>query len=270
LNDWSAAPPSHPRIGPLGWARALARGLPMALVTFGGLLLLLALRLVERPLFGPARPWTPYLTQAVCRANLTLLGLRRRTRGTPMATPGAVVANHASWLDIFVLNAGQRIYFVAKAEVAGWAFIGWLARATGTLFIRRNAAEARAQQQAFEARLLAGHPLLFFPEGTSTDSLRVLPFKPTLFQAFFAPDLYRALQIQPVTVLYRAPPEADPRFYGWWGEMDFAPHLLLTLAARRQGSVEVIYHPPVPVHAFASRKELAAHCERVIRTSHGG
>jgi hypothetical protein len=78
------------------------------------------------------------------------------------------------------------------------------------------------------------------------------------------------LQIQPVTVIYRAPPEADTRFYGWWGDMDFAPHLLGILSARRQGSVEVIYHPRVPVDAFASRKELAAHCERVIRASHGG
>ncbi|WP_395543503.1 lysophospholipid acyltransferase family protein [Neotabrizicola sp. sgz301269] len=270
MNDWSSAPPPHPRIGPLGWARALARGLPMALVTFGGLALLLALRLVEAPLFGPARPWTPHITQAVCRLNLRLLGLSRTTTGTPMTARGAVVANHASWLDIFVLNAGQRIYFVAKAEVAGWAFIGWLARATGTVFIRRNAAEARDQQRLFETRLLSGHQLLFFPEGTSTDSLRVLPFKPTLFQAFFAPDLYRELQIQPVTVRYIAPRGADPRFYGWWGEMDFAPHLLLTLAARRQGSVEVIYHPPVPVDAFDGRKELAAHCERVVRASHGG
>jgi hypothetical protein len=51
--------------------------------------------------------------------------------------------------------------------------------------------------------------------------------------------------------------------------MDFAPHLLLTLAARRQGSVEVIYHPPVPVDTFSGRKELAAHCERVSRGAHG-
>lgn len=270
MSDWLTAPPPHPRIGPAGWLRALARGIPMAILTYLGLVLLLLLRLVEAPLFGPVRPWTPYLTQAVCRMNLALLGLRLRVTGRPMTARGAVVANHSSWLDIFVLNAGQRIYFVAKAEVSGWAFIGWLARATGTVFIRRNAAEARDQQRLFETRLLAGHQLLFFPEGTSTDSARVLPFKPTLFQAFFAPDLYRELQIQPVTVIYRAPAGADPRFYGWWGEMDFAPHLLRMLAARRHGSVEVIYHPPVPVDAFASRKELAAHCERVVRASHGG
>lgn len=270
MSDWLTAPPPVPRLTAAGGLRALARGLPMALVTYGGLMLLLLLRLIEAPLFRPARPWTPHITMAVCRANLALLGLRLRVRGTPMRGRGAVVANHSSWLDIFTLNARQPVYFVAKDEVAAWPGIGWLARATGTLFIRRKPGEARDQQKLLESRLLAGHQLLFFPEGTSTDATRVLPFKSTLFQAFFQHGLDRVLQIQPVTVIYHAPEGEDPRFYGWWGDMDFAPHLLVTLSARRQGSVEVIYHPPVPVDAFASRKELAAHCERVIRTSHGG
>ncbi len=62
-----------------------------------------------------------------------------------MAVPGALVANHSSWLDIFVLNAAEPVYFVSKAEVAGWPGIGWLARATGTLFIRRDPREAAVQ-----------------------------------------------------------------------------------------------------------------------------
>mgnify|MGYP000891867891 CR=1 FL=1 len=56
--------------------------------------------------------------------------------------------------------------------------------------------------------------------------------------------------------------------YGWWGEMAFAPHLLHTLATLRQGRVEIVFHSPVPVDRFASRKELAAHCEAVIRAGH--
>ena len=85
----------------------------------------------------------------------------------------------------------------------------------------------------FYARLLAGHKLLFFPEGTSTDGLRVLPFKSTLFAAFFEPELHHTMWIQPVSVVYYAPVGEEARFYGWWGDMEFAPHLLKTLAARR-------------------------------------
>lgn len=268
MSDWLSAELRAPRPGPLGWLLGVARGLVIGGITYGGLLVMLGLRLVERPLFGAARPVTPFLTQGVCRAALVLMGLRLTVRGRPMRQKGAVVANHSSWLDIFVLNACQRIYFVSKAEVAGWAGIGWLARATGTVFIARKGTEAKRQQELFEARLRAGHKLLFFPEGTSTDGIRVLPFKSTLFAAFYTHGLDRVLQIQPVTVVYHAPPGQDARYYGWWGEMSFAPALWQVLTTWRQGRVEVIFHPEVPVDAFASRKELAAHCERVIRTAH--
>jgi hypothetical protein len=63
-------------------------------------------------------------------------------------------------------------------------------------------------------------------------------------------------------------PAQDPRFYGWWGDMDFAPHLLKMLAAPRHGRVEVIFHPEVPVDAFRGPQGAGAHCERVIRTAH--
>jgi 1-acyl-sn-glycerol-3-phosphate acyltransferase len=257
--------PPETRMTAGGWLRALARGLVLGLVTSGGLILLLVLRLVEAPLCGRVRPVTPHVTQAVCRASVAIMGLAYSVRGRPMAGRGAVVANHASWLDIFALNACQRIYFVSKSEVARWPFIGWLARATGTLFIERDPRQARAHQAEFEARLRAGHKLLFFPEGTSTDGQGVVAFKPTLFQAFYAHGLQHVMQIQPVSIVYHAPPGEDPRFYGWWGDMLFGPHFLSTLAARRQGRVEVILHDPVAVDAFASRKDLAAHCERTVR-----
>ena len=266
--DWRDVPIKAAPKGPIGWALVVLRGGILGLVTYSCLVLLLLGRLIERPLFGPARPFTPYITQFVCRAAFVILRLPLTVRGTPMVQKGAVVANHSSWLDIFALNAAQRVYFVSKSEVAGWPGIGWLARATGTVFIARKGTEAKAQQEVFEARLRAGHQLLFFPEGTSTDAIRVLPFKSSLFQAFYTHGLDRVMFIQPVTVVYHAPPGQDARFYGWWGDMDFAPHLLLTLGARRQGRVEVIFHPEVPVDAFANRKDLAAHCERVIRASH--
>lgn len=262
--DTGGTPPDH-RITGAGWLRAVLRGVPLAFLVFGGLALLLLVRLVEAPLFGLRRPWTPAITVAVCRGGLRILGLGYGQHGQVMPGPGAIVANHASWLDIFALNATQRIYFVAKSEVAGWPGIGWLARATGTVFIRRDRAEARAQVATFQHRLTAGHRLLFFPEGTSTDGMQVLPFKPTLFAAFFDPALRSTMMIQPVTVRYTAPTGADPRLYGWWGDMEFGPHLLATLAARRQGRVDIVCHAPVRVADYADRKALAATLESQVR-----
>ncbi|WP_411352810.1 lysophospholipid acyltransferase family protein [Leisingera aquaemixtae] len=260
--------PDRVRITALGWCLVLLRGVPLALLVFGGLLLLLAVRLVERPLFGLQRPVTPFITQFVCRNAFRLMGIRYITRGTLMRQRGPVVANHSSWLDIFALNARKRIYFVSKAEVAGWPGIGWLARATGTVFIERNPKKAREQANLFEQRLRAGHKLLFFPEGTSTDGLRVLRFKTTLFAAFFNDHLRNGLHVQPVSVVYHAPKGAPARFYGWWGDMDFGPHLLKVLAAPRQGAVELIYHPALKVSDFPDRKALAARAEDLVRSGH--
>ncbi len=259
---------AHPRLGIGAWVRVIWRGVVLGTLTYTCLIVLLLVRLIEWPLFGRVRPVTPYITQFVCRAAFVILRLPLVVRGQPMAGVGAIVANHSSWLDVFALNAADRVYFVAKSEVAGWPAIGWLARATGTVFIRRRATDAKRQQRTFEKRLHAGHRLLFFPEGTSTDAVRILPFKSTLFAAFMSYHLKDDLRIQPVTVIYHAPPARDPRHYGWWGDMDFAPHLIVTLAARRQGRVEVVFHDPVRVADFADRKSLAAYCEAVVRSAH--
>jgi len=245
--------------------RFLLRCVPMGMVTFGGLGLLLLVRLIERPLFGVDRPMTPYITQSVCRINFLILGIRRNVRGRPMQKKGALVANHASWLDIFTLHAAARIYFVAKSEVAGWAGIGWLARATGTVFIERRVSSAKAQRELFHERLGHGHRLLFFPEGTSTDGLRVLTFKSTLFDAFFDDAHREGVWLQPVTLNFVAPAGADPRFYGWWGGMEFGPPFAMVLSAGRQGRVETVFHDPVRVSDFPDRKALARHLEGIVR-----
>lgn len=266
----SGEAPERVSIGPGGALRALVRGLLFGSVTFAGLGLLLLVRLVERPLHGAHRPWSPHITVFLCRSAFRIFGVGYHAQGAPMRHPGAIVANHSSWLDIFALNAGGPLYFVAKSEVARWPGIGWVAKATGTVFVRRHARDAQAQKTAFEKRLSEGHRLLFFPEGTSTDGLRVLPFKPTLFAALFSQHLSDDLWAQPVTVVFHAPAGQDPRFYGWWGDMDLGSHLLKILAAPRQGRVEVVWHDPLKVSDFANRKALALTLEKSVRKAHPG
>lgn len=260
------APPPMARLGTMGWLRVIRRGVPALLVLAIGVPLLMALRLIERPFTGRRRPITGPFVQGVCRAVLFCIGLGWRRHGTPMRGPGAVVANHSSWLDILTMNAAMPVFFVSKAEVAGWPGINILTGVTDTHFVARDPRLARAQAEEFATRTRAGHRLLFFPEGTSTDGRRVLPFKPTLFQGFLAPELPAGLAIQPMTAIYHAPPGADPRFYGWWGEMDLGPHLLAVLAAPRQGRVDIVLHPPIPV-AGLDRKSLSRAAETAIRTA---
>ena len=255
-------------ITPMGWLRVFLRGLLLGVLVFGCLVILLVVRLIESPLCAPNRPITPWITRFVCRTAFVIMGMRFKTSGNPIRNTGAVVANHSSWLDIFALNARQAVYFVSKSEVAKWPGIGWLARATGTVFIERKNSAAQKQKNLFQERLSAGHQLLFFPEGTSTDGFRVLAFKSTLFAAFFAQNLLESMSVQPVTVVYSAPRGAEKEFYGWWGDMDFGTHFLRTLAAPRQGSVEIVYHSALKVADFKDRKALALACENTIKQAH--
>ena len=259
-------PPPMARLGAMGWLRVIRRGVPALLVLAIGVPLLMLLRLIERPFTGRRRPITGPFVQGVCRAVLFCIGLGWQRHGTPLRGPGAVVANHSSWLDILTMNAAMPVFFVSKAEVASWPGINILTGVTDTHFVARDPRLARAQAEEFATRTRAGHRLLFFPEGTSTDGRRVLPFKPTLFQGFLAPELPAGLAIQPMTAIYHAPPGADPRFYGWWGDMDLGPHLLSVLAAPRQGRVDIVLHPPIPV-AGLDRKSLSRAAETAIRTA---
>lgn len=260
---WQPERPTPPiRIHRRGMVRAIVRGGPLTVLLGGGLVAILSLRQVERLFWGPRRPWTPWITVAVCRATLRLVGLEVIQEARPIQQSGSIVANHSSWLDIFVLNAAGPVVFVSKAEVAGWPGIGVLARATGTLFIRRDAPrEAADQVAAIRDRIARGEVVVLFPEGTSSDGRRVLPFKTALLAA-----VPSGSAVQPVTLSWRAPEGEDPCFYGWFGSMSFSRHLLSVLGARRRGRVIITWHAPIPTLGV-SRKVLARTAEDAIRGS---
>ena len=266
MNTWDPDHnPAPRRFGPGTWIRIILVWLLTASVVYGLLVMFWLVRAAEWP-FG--RPVTPGITRIACGASLRLMGIRLRIDGTPMKAAGAVVANHVSWLDIFAMNAKQRVFFVAKSEIKRWFGIGILAKTTDAVFIDRDRRKAREQQELFASRFLRGDTLLFFPEGTSTDGMQVLPFKSTLFSALFHRDMEDSLMVQPVTVNYEAPPGEEANFYGFWGSMSFRDHIFKVISVPRGGAVDLIYHPPVSTSQFRDRKDLARHCEETIRAAH--
>lgn len=103
--------------------------------------------------------------------------------------PAMLVANHVSWLDIVVIDAVLPARFVAKSEIRGWPLIGWMSAKAGTLFIERARRRdtARIARQTSDA-LLAGDVCAVFPEGTTTDGSKVLPFHSSLLQPALLAD----------------------------------------------------------------------------------
>lgn len=250
------------------WLRAVWSALALALL-FAVFMLLrvgeVALqRLSGRRVTGASAP----VVQLWAAQALPVLGLRYVQHGTPMRAGGAFVANHSSWLDIVVLQRAAAPFLVSKAEVRRWPVIGFIGRAVGTMFIDRRPAEAKRQELALLWRLKAGDRMALFPEGTSSDGQRVLPFKSSLFGVFLTPELAGAVAVQPVTIVYRPRPGLPRAFYGWWGTMDFASHFVAVLARSTGGVVEVTFHPPLA--AEGDRKALAAAAEAEVRGAFPG
>lgn len=187
--------------------------------------------------------------------------------GEPIAR-GALVANHCSWVDILTLRACRLIYFVSKSDVAEWPGVGFITRVTGTVFIERRRTEAKRQEAVLLERIAADQVLAFFPEGTSTDGLRVLPFKSSLFSAFFHDGHAEPLLVQPVSIRYRPGPGLPPELYGWWGTMGFEAHIWQVACRSRRGLAEVIFHPPVHPADFPDRKAMATFCQAVVARGH--
>lgn len=125
------------------------------------------------------------LTRRWSRQLLALLGIRVDAgAGLARIDRGLLVANHISFIDVFVINALLPAAFVAKSEVAAWPLIGWLSRHTGTVFIERGSRRAahRTHRHMLEA-LRDGRRLAIFPEGTTTVGDRLLPFHAALLQS---------------------------------------------------------------------------------------
>lgn len=230
---------------------------------------LLPLQVLFLALRSPMASALPVFYHGLCAR---LLGFRVTTRGRPL-TEGPVLyaSNHASYFDIVVLGSLMRASFIAKSEVKGWPGFGLLAVLQRTVFVERRRGRSKAHASEIAGRLGEGDRLVLFPEGTSNDGNRTLPFKSSMFAAAEPrsdDERIEGLRVQPVSITYTRlngmPMGRGLRpFYAWYGDMDLVPHLLDALSLGRV-DVEVEFHAPVDPAGFANRKELAAHCERVV------
>ncbi len=211
-----------------------------------------------------------HFARAYWAAVARLIGLHIRVSGTPIGRIGGrpilFVGNHSSWLDIPAAGATLRACFVSKDDVAGWPIVGTVARLGRTVFVSRNRQAIGRERQIMKDRLAAGDDLILFPEGTSSDGSRVLPFHSSFFAAAF-PDRDQqedpALRpmIQPFSVVYDRLASlpvgrASRSVFAWYGDMDLAPHVW-SLCQWRGKRVTLLFHEPLDPAHFADRKALS-------------
>ncbi len=134
-------------------------------------------------------------------ATSHILGLRVAPVGTALAHDVFFVANHVGWVDIPIMAGLTGTAFIAQDQIAGWPVIGWLARLNHTIFVSRTETREVARQVAGLREALARDgAVTLFPEGTTTDGRRMLPFKPSLFAVLAPPP--RRLMVQPVALCF--------------------------------------------------------------------
>lgn len=166
-------------------------------------------------------------------------GVAIETRGAPrMSGPVLFVANHVSWIDIFVMSSVRATSFVAKSEIRSWPVISWLAIGAGTLFIDRTQRHAvHDMGQDIEKCLARGEAVGLFPEGTTSEGHAVGPFHASLFE----PARQTGVDIQPVALrfLHRGQRSSYASFVG---EETLVANLWRVLGTTGL-SVEVVFLP---------------------------
>ncbi|MEX0921496.1 MAG: lysophospholipid acyltransferase family protein [Rhodovibrionaceae bacterium] len=232
----------------------------------GFTLLLLPVQIVAVALKLPLAKRLPYWYHRRCRR---LLGLRVVRRGRQSREhPTLYVSNHVSYLDVAVLGSLIQGSFVAKAEVATWPLFGTLAKLQRSIFVERRPQRAAAGRDEMTKRLEAGDDLILFPEGTSGDGNRALPFRSALFSVAEQRPHGAPLTVQPVSVAYTLldgfPMGRYLRpFFAWYGDMELVGHMWQGMGLGRL-TVVVEFHPTVTIDQFGSRKALAEHCHREV------
>lgn len=206
---------------------------------------------------------------ALLRVILNIKIILEGDRNCFKAKGAFIISNHLSYVDGIVLGSIFPVIFVSKKEVRRWPLVGQWTALCGTIFVDRVKKEKILPVvEEIAKRLRQGVNILIFPEGTSTNGERVLPFQ----SAFFAAPLSARATIVPVTLTYRwinqkPLSEANRDRVYWYGGMDFISHLWGLLALRRI-EVSVKVHPGIETsclqYSSQSRKGLSQACYDVI------
>jgi 1-acyl-sn-glycerol-3-phosphate acyltransferase len=195
-----------------------------------------------------------------------ILGIKLRLEGElsySKENGNFIVANHQGYLDGIILSSLFPVIFVTKLQVKSWPVFGWMSQVGSTIFIDRKRKLGAMDFVAKISDMLKEKiNVLFFPEGTSTDGSRILPFQ----QGYFQAPINSGSTVIPVTIQYTKINSQDISAINrdkvfWYGQVKFAEHLFEVLR-QKEIEVRIIIHPKIETSAYdftqaSSRKELS-------------
>ena len=203
----------------------------------------------------------PYFYHKIC---LRIFGIKIKTFGkVSINFPILIISNHASYLDIIILGSLFKTSFIAKKEISKWPLLGILAKLQNTIFIDRRVSSLKNQENQIIKHLNEKKNLVIFPEGTSSDGNRVLPFKSSLFN-IFEKNLNSKILVQTITIVYKKingipMNRIERKNITWHSNMDLIPNIFNVLK-KLSIEVEVIFNDEFLPSKEYDRKKLALHC----------
>ncbi|MCC7465294.1 MAG: 1-acyl-sn-glycerol-3-phosphate acyltransferase [Saprospiraceae bacterium] len=157
------------------------------------------------------------IRQRWARHLLPAIGVKIESRGTPPDFPCILMGNHRSYLDPIVILHDTFAYPVSKAEVSNWPIVGYGAKVSGVLFLKRESIASRKfTLEAIAEKLREEFPVILFPEGTTHSEPQTIAFKPGGFRLAAA----NHIPVVPVAIEY-----ASAKDY-WVGNDTFLPHFI--------------------------------------------
>lgn len=193
---------------------------------------------------------------------MRIMNIHIRTQGSApdLATHNIMlVANHVSWLDIYLLSSVRPARFVSKSEVRSWPVVGWLAYKVGTFFIDRSRRHDTARvNHEMSAALSNGGCVAVFPEGTTSHGDKLLPFHASLLQ----PAVHSESKIWPAAIRYTHADGSLNLGATYVGDVSFGESLTQILS-QPEMYAELLFLAPITTHG-KTRRELARLAEQAI------
>lgn len=194
-----------------------------------------------------------------CARALRGMGIGMEVEGNFPAR-GAMISNHLSYLDIVVYAALHPCVFVSKAEIEGWPVVGWMTTMSGTVYVARgHGGSAMRARKGMQAALDAGLPVVFFPEGTTSNGTGLLKFHSGLLGQV----LEGGARVTAASLRYELGPGNDPGVtleddVCYWGDRNMLAHVFKFLGLRGVRAKVRFADGPIEFSAVGMHRKRAA------------
>ena len=203
----------------------------MALWTLSCIIIIL----IKSAIFGYDLDWSLRVRQICMAGCLNIIGAKINVKSPPPKGVFLYCGNHRSYLDPIVVLRDVLVLPVAKAEVSNWPLIGYGAKVTGIMFVKReNRNSRKATIEAMQQVLKNGNSVIIYPEGTTHDHPTTIDFKVGAFR--LAAEM--GIPVIPIAIEY------EKRSAAWIGDDTFIPHFLKTFGDW-QTNLTIEYGEPI-------------------------